>query len=937
VGSGDIAWTELEKLRRKLQESEREKERMQREIDELKGGRATSSHSPNGANNFNFLNRTSSAAPMFRALANSSPSFSHPYEGSGRGSNGSLTGAMDRLRQSSRSRTSTLNDDVPPELLIKKEDIQLLGLLGRGSFGEVWRGLYKEEVVAVKVFLSEESDVSSEIKMMAKVSGQKNIIKLVGVVIQDDPFNDPQVAIVTQYMSNGSMYDMLVKQDSGNFRGFSLELLELVNMATMAAHGVMNLHIRGMIHRDLACRNLLVDAQMTVHVCDFGFARVRSKGMSKGFTATNLGPVRWEAPESLKNKEFSEKTDVFSFGVCLYEMFVGREPFRGSTNAAVAYKVLSGERMRIPINVDPIISTIMTSCWAPNPDVRPSVREVYKSLKERHHMLQNEHQELATEMEIVDRMKKGSMLVKVPFNSSTFQKVKNRFFKVSDDLRRLAWFAASKGRIMMGKPAEKHVAFADISDVRVGATSPNFQRYYGQDKFAAVPDIANAAASKSLPDGGAKACFSIFTKDRTIDVICPSLEVMNEWVRGLNLLRARFTLAPNVTPSLRHSSLTMGVGEGGHVKMQINEAIKKYVKDPQSFNEEETLYLKRIVIGRMCFGDSFLKFAHMGKPHERFFRLRRDLKSVLWSGGSQGKKAKFVSLIDVAEVRTMEDLPEDDTVNIKGVKIRSTFAVAAADRLTDTGNLNVRTSGLGFSLVDREGERLLNLIAPNANLLELWLFGFKCILAELPVLYPDEITMSGRNLMSNSQKASIRFRRGSRSGMSGLRPPRLSINSSNGSLPNGRESQDMTPSVTPASTPMSTPVGTPKGTPKGTPNVSRQSSREGGIHSGDDEHHYDMFSDGGYASSLGGGESDDESKGSVSVSNWVSDEEDERDERYGGGGGGGRSSGDEAGYKGGSERHLGRSADFAKMKVKKKKRGIFGLGRRRSSDSKQNI
>ena len=216
----------------------------------------------------------------------------------------------------------------------------------------------------------------------------------------------------------------------------------------------------------------------------------------------------------------------------------------------------------------------------------------------------------------------------------------------------------------------------------------------------------------------------------------------------------------------------------------------------------------------MCFGDSFLKFAHMGKPHERFFRLKRDLKvslggsrgddiracvlrpctliiksvesslptpppiltsllqppcdslcssqSVFWSGSKTGKKAKFVSLLDVAEVRTMDDLPEDDTVNIKGVKIRSTFAVAAADRLTDTGSFNPRTSSLGFSLVDREGERLLNLIAPNANLLELWLFGFKCILTELPVLYPDEITVSGRNLLSNSQKASIRFRRGSR-------------------------------------------------------------------------------------------------------------------------------------------------------------------------------
>jgi hypothetical protein len=179
-----------------LEASERrhqsEKEAMQRQIDELRGALPPASYSPK----FNFLSRTSSAAPMFRTLSNGSPTFLYD------GSNGSSTSinAMDRLRTSSRSRTSTVTEDIPAELLIAKDDIQLLGLIGKGSFGEVWRGLYKEEVVAVKVFLSEESDVSSEVKMMAKASGQKNILELVGVVIQDDPFNDPQVAIVTKYM-----------------------------------------------------------------------------------------------------------------------------------------------------------------------------------------------------------------------------------------------------------------------------------------------------------------------------------------------------------------------------------------------------------------------------------------------------------------------------------------------------------------------------------------------------------------------------------------------------------------------------------------------------------------------------------------------------------------------------------------------------------------
>ncbi|GMH65850.1 hypothetical protein TL16_g04297 [Triparma laevis f. inornata] len=681
-GSNDSVNDEIDSERRHKEE----KDLMQRQIDELRCHLPTASYSPK----MGFLSRASSAS-MFRTLSNSSPTFQYDR------SNDSATSvnAMDRLRSSSRSRASTINEDVPSELLISKEDIQLLGLIGKGSFGEVWRGLYKEEVVAVKVFISEESDVSSEVKMMAKASGQKNILELVGVVIQDDPNNDPQVAIVTKYMSNGSMFDMLVSADHGNFRGFSIDLTELINMATMASQGVMNLHVRGIIHRDLACRNLLVDAQMNVHVCDFGFARLRTKGLSKGFTATNLGPVRWEAPESLKNKEFSEKTDVFSFGVCLYEMFVGREPFLGSTNAAVAYKVLSGERMRIPINVDPVISTIITSCWAPNPDVRPNMRDVFKSLKERHHTIQNEQQELATEFEIIHMMKKGTMLQKVPFNSSTFTKGKNRYFKISDDFRRLTWQVAGTKRIRMGKAIEKRMSGAQ------GA------------------------------DGAPKAAFSIFTKDRSIDIICPSLEVMNEWVRGLNMLRNRFTMLPTATPSLRNSSLTMGGGGGPHVKMELNEAVKKYLENPSCYNTEEVLYLKRIVCARMGFGDYFLKFAHMGKPHERFFRLKRDLKSIFWTGGNQGNKAKFVSLLDVAEIRLMEDLPEDDTVNIKGLRIRSTLAVAAANTITDTANFNPKMSSLGFSLIDHEGERILNLISPNANLLQMWLFGLRTKSREL--------------------------------------------------------------------------------------------------------------------------------------------------------------------------------------------------------------
>lgn len=78
---------------------------------------------------------------------------------------------------------------------------------------------------------------------------------------------------------------------------------------------------------------------MNVYVSDFGFARQKENKNSKGFTKNNMGPVKWEAPESLQHKEYSEKTDAFSYAVCLYEMVAQRDPWEKETHAQVAYQV----------------------------------------------------------------------------------------------------------------------------------------------------------------------------------------------------------------------------------------------------------------------------------------------------------------------------------------------------------------------------------------------------------------------------------------------------------------------------------------------------------------------------------------------------------------------------------------------------------------------
>jgi len=263
-------------MRHMMEKSERrhaeEKIQMQSQIDNLSTMIKEAHPRPSSGSTSppqSFLSRTSSAIPMFRTLSRDGNS---PTPDHANSSVGSLPGGPAHLSGHHRVRSSTLTleDDIPHHLLVAKEEIQLLGLIGRGSFGEVWRALYNGNVVAVKVFLSEESDVSSEVMMMSKASGHANIIPLVGVVIQRDPYNDPQVAIVTKYMSNGSLHDMLVNSASANYHGKTIPILELIAMAGKAASGVSELHGRGIIHRDLACRNLLVDDQMSVCVCDFG-------------------------------------------------------------------------------------------------------------------------------------------------------------------------------------------------------------------------------------------------------------------------------------------------------------------------------------------------------------------------------------------------------------------------------------------------------------------------------------------------------------------------------------------------------------------------------------------------------------------------------------------------------------------------------------------
>ncbi|XP_014844784.1 PREDICTED: non-receptor tyrosine-protein kinase TNK1 [Poecilia mexicana] len=268
--------------------------------------------------------------------------------------------------------------------LIQDSELVLGEKLGSGSFGVVKRGEWHTPAgrvlpVAVKSLRSSRStqadtltDFLQEVTTMQSLD-HPNIIRLYGVVLTQP------LKMVTELAFLGSLYDTL------RARQFEYPLLRLWLFATQIAAGMDYLETRRFIHRDLAARNVLLSSKEAVKIGDFGLMR----GLSQETDHYIMGahrriPFAWCAPESLRIGSFSHASDVWMFGVTMWEMFTYcDEPWFGLSGRQILLRVeQEGERLEKPPDCPQELYVVMRKCWAVNPADRPSFADLIKMLAE---------------------------------------------------------------------------------------------------------------------------------------------------------------------------------------------------------------------------------------------------------------------------------------------------------------------------------------------------------------------------------------------------------------------------------------------------------------------------------------------------------------------------------------------------------------------------
>ncbi|XP_078351544.1 uncharacterized protein LOC144636256 isoform X3 [Oculina patagonica] len=273
---------------------------------------------------------------------------------------------------------------------IARNKVSIVKVIGEGAFGKVAkatvkdvRGIPGERTVAVKMTKahateSERNTLLSELEIMKRLKPHPHVIKLLGCVTTSDP-----LMVLIEYIPYGDLLGFLRRSRGLNDKYYkdpdimpktSLTSDQLLKFAFEIADGMSFLAFNKIIHRDLAARNVLVGDNETCKVTDFGMARESDYERKSGGRL----PVKWTAYEALMYGQYTTKSDVWSYGILLYEIFtIGGKPYPKINGRQIASFLEEGKRMAKPKHLDDYLFQIMMNCWHENPQDRPT----FESLK----------------------------------------------------------------------------------------------------------------------------------------------------------------------------------------------------------------------------------------------------------------------------------------------------------------------------------------------------------------------------------------------------------------------------------------------------------------------------------------------------------------------------------------------------------------------------
>uniref|UniRef100_A0A8D8RFP1 non-specific protein-tyrosine kinase n=1 Tax=Cacopsylla melanoneura TaxID=428564 RepID=A0A8D8RFP1_9HEMI len=262
---------------------------------------------------------------------------------------------------------------------LTRNQIEIGEKIGDGQFGDVHRGVFRrpdKTVISVAVKTCKgDTDLSTAEKFLEEAYIMQqfehpHIIKLIGVC------SESPIWIVMELAKFGELRSYLQTNKH------HLDLATLLKYSYQLSTALSYLESKKFVHRDIAARNVLVSSHTCVKLADFGLSRwVQDQSYYKA--SKGKLPIKWMSPESINFRRFTTASDVWMFGVCMWEiLMLGVKPFQGVKNSEVTAKLDNGERLALPANCPPRLYSLMSQCWSYEPSKRPSFKQIKQVLNE---------------------------------------------------------------------------------------------------------------------------------------------------------------------------------------------------------------------------------------------------------------------------------------------------------------------------------------------------------------------------------------------------------------------------------------------------------------------------------------------------------------------------------------------------------------------------